>query len=84
MVQQVHCGKLILLVRDIGKAWGKELLTRSHCDFSYPFTINSYFVMMLYDRFLIRGVKQAEANVCIMIVEEVNMANAKFVFGRMH
>jgi hypothetical protein len=40
--------------------------------------------MMLNDRFLIRGVEQAEANVCIMVVEEVNMANAKFVFGRMH
>ena len=40
--------------------------------------------MVFHNRLLIGRIEQAEANVRIMIIKEVDMANTKFVLGGMN
>lgn len=40
--------------------------------------------MMFYNRLLIWGIKQAKADIGVMIKEYVNMTDSKFVYRRMN
>ncbi len=62
----------------------KEFLGRSHCYSGYPLTIYSNLIVVFYNRLFIWSIQQAEADICFMIVKEIDVANTKFIPWSMH
>jgi hypothetical protein len=53
------------------------------CDFSYPFALDVYLLVVLLDRFQAWSVQEAEADLGFFIVEKVHMGDSEFVRGRL-